>query len=119
MAHEIVRIDGDVVYVGVSGVMTLADQAFLQNTGRGVIAGSRKARLHVTLEDFKGWEKGVDWGDVDFPMAHGDDIDRIVLIGEERWKDQVFAFVGKGLRATEIEFFPPSSAKEAESWVRE
>jgi len=119
VAQEIVRIDGDVVYARISGVMTLADQASLQSAGRGVIAGGRKARLHVTLEDFKGWEKGVDWGDIDFLMAHGDDIDRIALIGEERWKDQVFAFVGKGLRATEIECFPPSSAKEAESWVRE
>lgn len=50
--------------------------------------------------------------------AHGNDIVRIAVEGEERWKDEVFAFLGKGFRTTEIEFFPPASTKEAEDWMR-
>jgi hypothetical protein len=118
MACEIVRIEGAVLYARITGVMKLADQEILQKAGMGLVAGGRKLRLHVTLEGFQGWEKGVDWGDVDFLMAHGDDIARIAIVGDARWKDQTFAFVGKGFRSTEVEFFPPSSAKEAEEWVQ-
>jgi hypothetical protein len=118
VAHEIIRIDGAILYVRVSGVMKLADQQSLQAASMGLIAQGRKVRLLVTLEGFEGWEKGVDWGDIGFLMAHGDDIAKMAIVGDERWKDQIFAFVGKGLRTTEIEFFHPSSVTEATSWIQ-
>lgn len=117
MAHEVILIDGTTVYIKISGVMKLADQQSLQTAGMGLIAQGKKVRLLVTLENFQGWEKGVDWGDVGFLMAHGNDIAKIAVVGDERWKEQIFAFLGKGLRTTEIEFFRSSSMKEAESWV--
>lgn len=117
MAYEIIGTDGAVLYVKISGVMSLADQKAMQTAGMGLIAQSGKVRVHVTLEGFQGWEKGVDWGDVDFLMAHGNDVERIAIVGDDRWKDQLFAYVGKGFRRTDIEFFPASSAKEAESWI--
>jgi hypothetical protein len=117
VAYEIIRMDGAVLYARISGVMKLADQQSLQTAGTGLIAQGKKVRVLVTLEDFQGWEKGVDWGDVDFLMAHGNEIEKIALVGDERWKDQLFAFVGKGLRTTEVEFFPPSSAMEADRWI--
>jgi hypothetical protein len=118
VAYEINRIDGAVLYVRISGIMQLSDQESLQTAGMGLIKQGRKVRLLVTLENFQGWEKGVDWGDVDFMTAHGDDVAKIALVGDERWKEQFFAFVGRGLRSTEVEFFPTFSVKEAEKWVR-
>jgi hypothetical protein len=117
VAYEIIRMDGAVLYARISGVMKLADQQSLQTAGKGLIAQGKTVRVLVTLEDFQGWEKGVDWGDVDFLMAHGNEIEKIALVGDERWKDQLFAFVGKGLRTAEVEFFPPSSAMEADRWI--
>jgi hypothetical protein len=117
VAYEIIRIEDDILCIRISGVMKLADQQALQSTGMVPISRGRKVKLLVTLESFQGWEKGVDWGDVDFLMAHGNDVAKIAIVGDERWKDEIFAFVGKGLRTTEIEFFPASSMKEAESWV--
>lgn len=118
MAYEIVRIDGAVVYAKLSGVMRLSDQESLQAAGKRLITQGMKVRLHVTLEDFQGWEKGVDWGDLDFLMAHGNEIEKMALVSDARWKDQLYAFVGKGLRTTQIEHFPPSSSAEAEKWIR-
>ena len=118
MACEISRIDDAVLYVRISGIMKLADQQSLQSTGMELIAQDKKVRLLVTLENFRGWEQGVDWGDIGFLLAYGNDIAKIAFVGDERWKDLAFAFVGKGLRTTEIEFFPSSSSKEAERWIR-
>lgn len=118
MAYEIIKIEDAMVHLRISGIMQLRDQQALQNLGKKWIGEGRKVRLLVTLEDFEGWEKGMDWGDVDFLMVHGNDIAKMALVGDERWKDQMFAFVGKGLRTTEIEYFSPSSLKEAETWIR-
>jgi hypothetical protein len=118
VAYEIIRIDGPVVYAKLSGVMKLADQRALQQTALGLLKQGIQVRLHLHLHDFHGWEKGVDWGDLDFLMDHGDEIIKMALIGDVRWRDQLFAFVGKGLRRTEIEFFPTSSADEADRWIR-
>jgi hypothetical protein len=118
MACEIIRTDGAVLHARISGIMRAADMKFLQAAFMDLIRQSSKVRLLVTLENFQGWEKGADWGDVDFQIAHGNDIEKIAFAGDEKWKDDVFAFVGKGLRTTQIEFFPAASAKDAEIWIR-
>jgi len=61
VAYEIIRLDEAVLTIRISGVMKLADQQSLQTTGMQQIAKGRKVRLLVTLVDFQGWEKGVDW----------------------------------------------------------
>lgn len=118
MACEIIRIDGALMHVRISGIMEPADQESLQTVAASLIAQGLKVRLLATLDDFEGWRKGADWGDIAFFMTHGNDVARMAIVGDERWKDQVFAFVGKGLRDTEVEFFPFSSEGEAERWVR-
>ncbi len=117
MAYEITRINDEVLYVRISGVMKLLDQHSLQAASMELLGEGRKVRLLVTLIEFKGWEKGVDWSDVGFLMAHADDIAKMAIVGDERWKDLVFAFVGKGFRTTDIKFFDSSSQKEAETWI--
>jgi hypothetical protein len=117
MAYEIIDIDGAVMRIRIRGIMRLADQTALQDAARKLIEQGKKPRLLVLTEKFEGWEKGEGWGDVGFLMNYGDDIVKIAIVGDERWKEQAFMFTGKGLRTTEIEFFPASLSKEAELWV--
>ncbi|MGH8550844.1 MAG: STAS/SEC14 domain-containing protein [Methylococcales bacterium] len=118
MAYEIIEIDGEVLRVCIRGIMRLSDQDALQSAARDLIKRGIKPRVLVVAENFEGWEKGEEWGDIRFLMDYGDDIIKMAIVGDECWKEQAFMFAGKGLRATEIEFFPPSSSKEAELWVR-
>jgi NH3-dependent NAD+ synthetase len=118
MACEILEIDNEIIRIRISGVMRLADQKELQKVARDLIDRGLKPRLLVITENFEGWEKAEEWGDVGFLTDYGDSIVKMAIVGDECWKEQVFMFTGKGLRATEIEFFPPSSSKEAELWVR-
>ncbi|MBN2108858.1 MAG: STAS/SEC14 domain-containing protein [Deltaproteobacteria bacterium] len=118
MACEILRIDGEIVHIRLKGIMKPTDLQSLQTTGKQLIGQGVKPRLLVTLDDFQGWEKGVDWNDVGFMLTQGKNILKMAIVGDERWKEDVFAFVAKGLRPTEIEFFAPSAAKDAESWIR-
>ena len=118
MAYEIIQIADAVVCVRIRGVMQMADLEALQTVAKELIEKGKKVRLLAILENFKGWEKGVDWGDVGFLMEQGNDIVKMAIVGEERWKDEVFLFAGKGLRTTEMEFFPLPALQEAEVWVR-
>ncbi len=117
MAFEIIKVEDSVVHIRIKDLMQVADKNKLESLGTDMISKGKKIRLVVLLENFKGWEKSDVWGDVEFMMDHGDDIVRMAIVGDERWKEQVLIFVGKGLRKTEIEFFPPSSMKKAEDWV--
>lgn len=118
MAHEIIKIDGDVITVYIRGVMRLADQKALQNMARDFIERGLYPRMLVIAEDFEGWEKSEAWGVDDFLLEHGNEIAKIAIVTEERWKERVLMFTGKGFRTTEIEYFVPSSLEEARQWLR-
>jgi hypothetical protein len=117
MAYEIIGVAGSVVRVRILGLMQKSDLAALQDVARGLIEKGQKVRVLAIIEDFKGWKNEDDWSDIDFRMAYGSKVVKMAIVGEERWRDDVFAFLGKGLTATEVEFFPVSSLQEAGAWV--
>lgn len=118
MAFEIVKTDGAVLHVRIQGVMTLADHQAMQEVAKKLITQGLKPRVLVTTVDFQGWGKGADWSNVSFLSDFGDDIVRMAIVGDVKWKDQVFMFVAKGLRKTAVEYFPTGAAAQAEAWVR-
>lgn len=118
MSHEIIKIDGDLITVHIREIMRLADQKALQDVARDFIERGLYPKVLVLVEDFEGWENSEEWGEDDFLLEHGNEIVKIAIVAEERWKERLLMYVGKGLRATEIEFFAPSSLKEAEQWLR-
>jgi hypothetical protein len=118
MAHEIMQIDDVLVSLRIRGVMRLADMVAIQALAHELIERGKKPRCLIVAEDFQGWDKQDDWNDINFFMEHGDDIEKMAIVGDERWKDDIFLFTGKGLRKTQIEFFPASALNEAEAWLR-
>lgn len=117
MAHEVLEIRGDVIRVRLSGLLNRTDMTALQELAIRLIARGRRPRLLAILDNFQGWTRHDDWNDIDFLMEHGDDIARMAVVCDVNWKDDVYLFVAKGLRATEIEFFAPAALRAAESWV--
>ena len=117
MACEIIKITDSLIHARIRDVMRIADQKVLESAAMELIGKGKKVRLIAIMDDFRGWEKSEAWGDVGFMAKHGDDIVKMALVGDEQWKEETFLFVGKGLRSTEIEFFPSSSLKQAEEWV--
>ena len=117
MACEIIKIVDSVVHVRIHNVMRIADMRTLEKVATELIEKGKEVRLLASLENFQGWEKTEQWDDIDFFMNHGDDIVKMAIVGDEQWKENAFLFVGKGMRNTEIEFFPPAALKNAEVWV--
>ena len=71
----------------------------------------------IILEAFEGWERRGDWGDVSFMTEQGQHIEKMAIVGDEKWQDDAFAFTAKGFRATTIEFRIPSRLNEARTWL--
>lgn len=74
-------------------------------------------RVLVVLEAFEGWEPDARWSDLTFYVSHGDALERIAIVGDERWRDQALMFAAADLRKGPVEFFAPARLAEARAWL--
>jgi hypothetical protein len=74
-------------------------------------------RLLFMLNGFQGWDPGDDWRDMAFYVKYGSSIDRIAIVGDERWRAETLMFAGAELRRAPVEFFPESSVAQARAWL--
>ena len=76
-------------------------------------------RLLVVLERFEGWGAGDNWNDLSFYVKHGDAIERIAIVGDEKWRSPALMFANADLRTAPVEFFPRGGIGIARAWLRE
>jgi hypothetical protein len=69
------------------------------------------------LKAFEGWESNEDWNNLAFYVQHGDAIERIAIVGQERWRDLALMFAAADLRKGPVEFFPETSLAQARAWL--
>jgi hypothetical protein len=64
-----------------------ADYDRMIQIAKEAIAREGKVRVLTILDDFEGWERHEDWGDVSFMMQEGQQIEKMAIVGDEKWKD--------------------------------
>ncbi len=74
-------------------------------------------RLLVLLDEFEGWGPHHNWSDLTFYARHGEAIERIAIVGEERWRGESLMFAGADLRQAPVEFFSAPNAADARAWL--
>ena len=74
-------------------------------------------RLLFVLEEFEGWEPHAGWSDLSFYVKHGDKIERIAIVGPERWRSEALMFAAADLRKAPVEFFAEGDVAEARAWL--
>ena len=74
-------------------------------------------RLLILLDGFTGWDPGAPWNDLAFYMKHGDAIERIAIVGPDRWRSHMLMFAGADLRKAPVQYFPVGTAAEARAWL--
>jgi hypothetical protein len=74
-------------------------------------------RLLILLDGFTGWDPGAPWNDLAFYMKHGDAIERIAIVGPNRWRSHMLMFAGADLRKAPVKYFQPGTAAEARAWL--
>ena len=119
MPFEILELSNSVMTVKVMSRLKKSELDRIQAVALEAIKRWGKIRALIILDNFRGWETSPDWGDVTFMSEHSKEIEKIAIVGEEIWKDQAYAFTGKGFRPTAIEYFSPSERDQAVAWLEE
>lgn len=117
MSADIIDTKDGILVVRISGKLASAELAAVQQRAAEIAKAHRRLRILVLAEDFEGWEKAGNWGDLSFQMENDQYIERMALVGEKKWAALALLFTAKGLRKFPIEFFPPDAVAEARAWL--
>jgi hypothetical protein len=117
MSAEIVDNTKGVLTIKISGKMQQSELAATQKNVAEILQKEGGSRLLVLAEEFEGWEKGGDWGDLSGQVQLDEQVERMAIVGQERWKDVALLFTGKGVRHVAIEYFSPAELPKARGWL--
>ena len=117
MPASIQRETNDIYALRLSGTVLRSEIAAVQDKVAVDIDAGTKPRILALLENFEGFERGADWGDLDFLFSHINDIAKIAIVGEPRWERDTLAFAGAGSRKAPVKFFPANQLAAARDWI--
>ncbi len=117
MPASIQHESGNLFRIHISGVLRQAELQDVQAVAAQEITRLGRITLLFVLEQFQGWERDADWGDLEFYAAHDKDIEKIAIVGDEKWRDHGMAFAGAGIRKAAVQFFPPAEDARARAWL--
>jgi hypothetical protein len=117
MAFTIIDKSGPILSARISGELRKAEVSEIQAAALETIRRCGKISALFLLENFRGWQRGDEWGDISFLVEHDKDIAKIAVVGEEEWRDLACAFLAKGFRQATVEFFLPAEIAKARTWL--
>jgi hypothetical protein len=117
MSAEIVNVVDGVLTVRISGKLAHTELADVQRATADVLREEKTLRVLVLAENFAGWERAGDWGDVSFQAENDASIERMAIVGDRKWEDLALMFTAQGMRPFPIEYFEPTQAAAARTWL--
>jgi hypothetical protein len=109
----------NVFRVEMRGVVRKADLDQCQERLAAEMLRVGPVRLLFVLDGFEGWDPRDNWSDLTFYVRHGDRIERMAIVGDEKWRSQSLMFAGADLRKAPVEFFAsaPAATDAARAWL--
>jgi hypothetical protein len=101
----------------IRGMLLKADFDLCQNALAAEIDRIGPVKLLIILDRFEGWERTAAWNDLTFYASHGGNIERIAIVGHERWRDHALMFAAVDLRSAPVQFFSLHMLPEARDWL--
>jgi len=117
MPMSLEREQGNCFRLDMRGTLRQTELDACQERLAGEMARRGPVRLLFVLDGFDGWEPHARWNDLTFYVKHGDAIERIAIVGPERWRTETLMFAGADLRKARVEFFAEGDAAEARAWL--
>jgi hypothetical protein len=117
MAFTIIDASGPIVSAKISGELSKSEVSQMQTAALDAIRRCGKTSALFILDNFSGWARGAEWGDITFLTEHDKDIAKIAVVGDEEWRDLIYAFLAKGFREAQIEYFLPNDLEKARAWL--
>ena len=118
MSVTFTKESDDLFVIKVQGIFTFDDLKEIEKKARDQIDRNKKNKVLVLAEDFSGWGKEGDWGDLTFMYKYDPYIEKIAVVAEANWKDEMLMYIGAGRRKAEVEFFLYDKEKDARDWLQ-
>jgi len=110
------RVEGQrLLVVRIHGILRQAEFDECQRAAAEVIRAVGKVAALIVLDGFEGWEHRDEWGDMSFLIEHDNDIEKIAIVGQEKWREEVLMFAGAGLRQSPVRYF--NDTDSARAWL--
>jgi MFS superfamily sulfate permease-like transporter len=91
--------------IHIQGTLTFEDLNEVQNEARTEIDRSQKVKLVILAGHFTGWGEEGGWGDLTFMYEYDPYIEKIAIVADQKWREQILMFIGAGRRQATVEFF--------------
>lgn len=117
MAFAMLDASGPIISAEISGELTKSDVDQIQAAAMDAVRRCGKISALFILEEFQGWKREGEWGDVSFLTEHDREIVKIAVVGEDRWRDLIYGFLAKGFREAAVEYFLPADLAKARVWL--
>ena len=108
---------GNLVRLEIRGLLTRSEVASCESELARELDRHGSAKVLCIVRDFDGWEPTANWGDLTFYLKHGDAIERIAIVGDERWRSELLMFAAADLRRAPVEFFAEHDVASARAWL--
>ena len=117
MGVTIQQEEGNLWVVRITGLLKKSEMdAALAAEARKWGPGARIKAL-IIVEDFEGFERGADWGDITFLVKHDHQIDKLAIVADRKWESDMLTFAGAGFRQGQVRFFPQNQLAQARAWL--
>ena len=113
--HE--EADGKIIVANLSGKLTKEDYKHFLPEAERLIRKHGEIRVLCKMNDYHGWEAGALWEDIKFDIKHFADIERLALVGHQKWEAGMAVFC-KPFTKAKIRHFERYELPQAEEWIR-
>lgn len=113
------QTEGNVLGVRVSGTITGDDYEHFRPVIDERVRRHGKVHLLIHMDAFDGWDDlDALWEDLKLDAAHYTDVERLAMVGEERWQDWMTRLTDL-LAPGDVRYFDENDLDGAWAWVRE
>lgn len=110
--------NGKLLVVHVSGKLIKADYEHFVPEVERLIRQHGKLRMLFDMTGFHGWDAGAAWEDFKFGIEHFADIERLAMVGEQKWQHGMAIFC-KPFTKAQVRYFDHANTSEARKWLEE
>jgi hypothetical protein len=117
MGVTIQQEEGNLRVLRINGLLRKSEMDAALSAEARKWASTTRLKVLVLLEEFEGFERGADWGDISFLVKHDHQIEKIAIVAEQKWESDALTFAGAGFRQGQVRFFPPNQLPQARAWL--
>ncbi|HZJ17562.1 MAG TPA: STAS/SEC14 domain-containing protein [Chthoniobacteraceae bacterium] len=117
-AHVEEIVHEKVLDINLHGKLTSRDYKYLVPEIERLIRNRGKIRILVTMHEFDGWDLGALWEEIKWEWKHFADVERLAIVGEERWQTWMACFC-KPFTAATVRHFKFDRLEQAYTWLEE